>query len=272
MTDKTYSLYFLICPIENIVRYVGVSVEPKKRLMRHCSPCEQKENSHKFRWIRKLRSVGQKPILEIILDNLTIEEASKLEIQYIKLYRQMLGGKLTNIAVGGNVPPPQFGDKNFLRTERGRLLSSLRNSGKGHANYGRRGGESFNSKPVDQYSLDGKFIKSYNSLIEAEAALSQELHSSHIGDCCKKKIKKSIGFIWRWKGDPLGEVNLKSKKEKRVDQIDMKTKNLIETFETIRAAEAKLEIDYNSISRACKHKGKKGQSYSAGGYFWRYHV
>lgn len=52
------------------------------------------------------------------------------------------------------------------------------------------------STKVYQYSLDGKFIKIFHSLREAERDLGVAHH--HISDVCKGKSKSASGFIWRY--------------------------------------------------------------------------
>lgn len=56
------------------------------------------------------------------------------------------------------------------------------------------------AKTVYQYDLKGKFINSYSSTGEAARSLGIK-NSSHIGECCRGKIKKYKGFIWRYADD-----------------------------------------------------------------------
>jgi hypothetical protein len=56
------------------------------------------------------------------------------------------------------------------------------------------------TKTVYQYSLDGKFINKYSSTGEASRSLGLK-SSSHIGECCRGKIKTYKGFIWRYAKD-----------------------------------------------------------------------
>ena len=56
------------------------------------------------------------------------------------------------------------------------------------------------AKQVLQYDLNGKFINKYSST--GEAARSLGIHSgSHIGECCRGKIKTYKNFIWRYSED-----------------------------------------------------------------------
>ena len=51
-------------------------------------------------------------------------------------------------------------------------------------------------KKVAQYSLEGEFIKSFNSIIEA--SLETGANDRRISDVCKGKRKTSGGFIWKY--------------------------------------------------------------------------
>lgn len=50
------------------------------------------------------------------------------------------------------------------------------------------------SKPVLQYSLDGKLIMEWSSIREA-----RKLFGSHIQQCCIGKLKQTHGYIWKYK-------------------------------------------------------------------------
>lgn len=56
------------------------------------------------------------------------------------------------------------------------------------------------SKEVYQYDLNGKFINKYKSTGEAARSLGLK-SNSHIGECCRGKIKTYKGFIWRYAED-----------------------------------------------------------------------
>ena len=54
-------------------------------------------------------------------------------------------------------------------------------------------------KPVLQYTLDGEFIKEWDSLMQIERTLGY--YNSNISACCKGKLKTCHGFLWRYKSD-----------------------------------------------------------------------
>lgn len=62
---------------------------------------------------------------------------------------------------------------------------------------GRKKIENSGSKPIGvcQYTLSGKLIKCYNSMLEA--AIINNVDRSGISRCCNGLLKKSYGFIWK---------------------------------------------------------------------------
>lgn len=62
------------------------------------------------------------------------------------------------------------------------------------------------AKAVNQYDLNGKYIMTYPSTGKAAKALNLST-SSHIGECCRGKIKSYKGFIWRYVEDIVSTSN-----------------------------------------------------------------
>ena len=56
------------------------------------------------------------------------------------------------------------------------------------------------AKEVYQYDLNGKFINKYYSTGAAARSIGAK-NSSHIGECCRGKLKQYKGFIWRYSED-----------------------------------------------------------------------
>jgi hypothetical protein len=56
------------------------------------------------------------------------------------------------------------------------------------------------AKEVFQYDLNGRFINKYSSTGQAARCLGVN-NGSHIGECCRGKIKTYKGFIWRYSED-----------------------------------------------------------------------
>ena len=54
----------------------------------------------------------------------------------------------------------------------------------------------YNSKPVCQYSIDGKFIERFESAMDAER--KGGFNHSHIFECCNGKLKTHKKFKWAY--------------------------------------------------------------------------
>ena len=54
------------------------------------------------------------------------------------------------------------------------------------------------NKYVLQYTLDGEFVREWESISEAHR---NGFHRSHIIDCCRGKLKTHKGFIWKYKDE-----------------------------------------------------------------------
>ena len=54
----------------------------------------------------------------------------------------------------------------------------------------------YNRKAVNQYSKDGKFLKTWTSITEAARELS--LQDSKISSVCKGTRKSTGGFVWKY--------------------------------------------------------------------------
>ena len=69
------------------------------------------------------------------------------------------------------------------------------------------GGEKSSSTcliPIDQYSLDGEYIKTYKGMIDVSYELNiTEKCFANISACCNGRKVTAYGYIWRYKGEPF---------------------------------------------------------------------
>jgi len=128
------------------------------------------------------------------------------------------------------------------------------------------------SRTVDQYSLDGKYIKTWPSATECGKNLGNQ---GLISAICRqeKSILSAYGFLFKYTDDPrdISEwvVRLKNKKDagrpkKEIEQYDSDN-NLICTYDSASAAATALGKKDKSNICAAARKGVK-----AYGYYWRY--
>lgn len=126
-----------------------------------------------------------------------------------------------------------------------------------------------NKIKVDQYDLNGNFIKTHNSISEAILYIGKTLdYVSSICACCEGKKNFVFNYVWRYKGDSFNKFDIKIKNTKvQVDQYSLYG-DFIGSFKTIQEAlnYNSIDSDYNSqISQCCK--GKKAY---VQGFVWRF--
>ncbi len=100
-------IYTLSHPITNEVRYIGKTINIKRRLKQHLY--DKRQTSHKSSWIISLKDSGLKPVLTVI-EECCDENWEDREKFWITQYNN-----LTNIKVGGN------GGDDYKRTLKRRI-------------------------------------------------------------------------------------------------------------------------------------------------------
>jgi group I intron endonuclease len=290
MENIKYTIYKLIDPISNEIRYIGLTFNDlNQRLKSHCS---EKSKSHKSNWIQQLKSKGLKPIIESIEDNiLSYDAVCYREIYWIEKYKSE-GHPLTNMASGGNKNKKMSDEtrkkmsdsaknRNFklVLSDETKILISERTKKRFESEHEReklrisnkRYEDSKteeqkindiliqNPKKVYQYDKDMNLISNYPSIKNAERTTG--ISSSNIAKCCKHKVTFVSGYVWRFEGD-LTPPKYKNRKEVLKYDIDM---NLLEKYENIRKASLDTKVSDSGIRLCCNNKRS-----SAGGFIWKY--
>lgn len=110
-------IYLLRDPRDERVRYVGKTNNPKKRKVTHFSQSMLAHGAAKTRWVLELRSLGLRPIFEII-ETCTKETWRERERYWIAHY----GGirELFNARLGGELVPPRTSESYRVMAEKRR--------------------------------------------------------------------------------------------------------------------------------------------------------
>ena len=120
-------------------------------------------------------------------------------------------------------------------------------------------------KSVHQYSIDGKYIASFDSLRQAAYIVSGRASSCFIGGACRGDYDTAYGYRWSFeKVDKLPPF-VPYKAERKVvrflpDGSDMKI------YESLKEAACDTNANVPNIIEACKR-----QNYKSKGYYWRYY-
>lgn len=160
-----FFIYALKHPDTLEVNYIGcTTAKLGLRFSQHIWDAKNK-TSKKSKWIKDLLDLDKKPVLELldICDENTWQQA---EISYILKY-----SNLTNKTKGG--------DCIVLNRTREAIQRSTE----------------FRFKKVDQFEINGKFIKTWDSI--KEAAKHYNIVNSSIGNAIIGLSKSSAGFKWK---------------------------------------------------------------------------
>lgn len=97
----TVYIYGLVCPTAGVVRYIGKSIDPEKRLRAHIMAAARFDyNHHAARWLRKLHRANLSPILKILGEVAEGQSWQELERKHIA-GALASGARLTNSTAGG---------------------------------------------------------------------------------------------------------------------------------------------------------------------------
>lgn len=136
------------------------------------------------------------------------------------------------------------------------------------------------NKKINQFSISGEYIKTWNSAMEIENSLG--FGHSKIASNCRLRQKSAYNYIWQYeslgKELDLNEYNikyfrLKSLKDKKdyitnarkINQYDLNNELLMK-WDSITIAAKKLKLNnITGIIKCCSGKTK-----TSGGYIWRY--
>jgi hypothetical protein len=185
----------------------------------------ERSKSHKHRNRHWRNIVAQTSYeIEILLDDLTWDEACIKEIEFIALYGRadLNKGPLVNMTDGGEgnnnpseVTRMSISKKIKANKERGKKIS-ISNKGRSSSNKGKLFTEEHKAKikakrghllgrkntwqikPVLQYDKQGNFIKEWESQAVAQSYFNKP-KSDGIGAVCRGDQKTAYGFIWKFK-------------------------------------------------------------------------
>lgn len=210
--NKKYIVYLHIFP--NNKYYVGITcAKPYTRRWRngtgYCSQPKMYNAILKYGW----KNVKH----EILCKNLTLEEANKKEIEYIKYYNSIKNGYNVSIGGGGSngikcseITKAKISkaNKNKPKTELSRNILKKYILENGAWNKGKKLSDEHLRKITEErrkrcnkkvFALDKnnfKIIKEFNSC--TEAAIFMNVSKSNISRCCKGKRPTCAGYKWRY--------------------------------------------------------------------------
>lgn len=199
---KSIYIYKLTDPLTQEIRYIGKTTNISRRFNAHINRCTTKK-IHSAVWIKSLIDKGVKPIIEII-ESCDENNWEEREIYWIKFYKEKYD--LTNILPGGGntatygrlgKPWTEQQRINNRKARLGMRVIHTEESNKKRAEGVRKYNDA-RKTPVYQYSLDGIFLRKWDSAVDAQ----NELGIKNILRVCKSdRHKMSGGYIWSFKNN-----------------------------------------------------------------------
>ena len=217
MEEKQFKAYVLIDPNTNIPRYVGITSKSiKVRFAGHMKDIYQRPelNPHKTAWFKKLMQGGQLPEIKQIAEFDNEADMKQFEKDYIKKYKEQYN--LINQTPGGDYVGFRAHDRSVI------LKKST-------------------TRPIVQYNVLGEKIAEFEITEDVKREYNLKGKAcSHITQCCRGKRKNAYGYIWRYKGDPFGDIlanDPTSMAFNKVVQYDLNM-NRIAEYDDYRSASA----------------------------------
>lgn len=127
------------------------------------------------------------------------------------------------------------------------------------------------TRKVSMYSLEGKFIKEFESITEAEKETG--ILVVNICACCNQKIRQAGGYQWNYnKFDNIEKVrpkkiaeDLKTRYCKPIQMLE--NGNMVKEFASVLEASNYLNVKNGSTNISACALGKRKSAY---GYQWKY--
>jgi hypothetical protein len=247
---KSY-LYTLNCPFTNNIKYVGISINPKKRFNDHLSKARQNTLTRKNAWIKGLLNQEKKPILNIVSEH-NIEDIEQIEKDTIFKYKKE-GLDLYNLTSGGEVKKEvSFSTKQKLRD----------------INLGKK-------QSIETINKRVSLLKGQKRNENTKRKMSENQRGNN-----NSMIKSGIGFdkqIQAMKAVNTGKKRDKSVGEKiskklsiSIVQLDIQN-NFIKEWDSMMEVERQLGFKNGDISAVCKGAIRKGYvRKTAYGFKWKY--
>lgn len=268
----------------NDIRYVGKTNQSlDRRLAQHlsCSKIYKKNKKfsiYNYNWINKEIQDGYSILIESIDElDLSINPDWKWLEQYWISQFKSWGFKLTNLTSGGDGNQNQIFTKESLlkrsrslkdrhRPEEVKIKISNKLKGRklsdSHKQKVKESIIKLQGKSINQYTLDGIFIKTWKCVKEAGTYYNTDC--GNIIKCCNRDKNHStcVNYIWRYCDDSLPILHGTFKKF--VKQYDLNG-NLIKTWNSVMQVAKELNISYAQVYNCCKNKKEKYKN-----YIWKY--
>lgn len=124
-------------------------------------------------------------------------------------------------------------------------------------------------KQVNQYTLDGEFVQTWNSIADAARSFGKK-RGDLIQQAVKKPGKSAYGYFWKLVGDD-SKLILNKNRTRKVAKYDL-NEQLLEIYNSGKEAGEKNNCSTSAAILECcnKNSKSKGYVYTSGGYIFKY--
>lgn len=274
---REYKIYCHVFP--NGKRYFG---QTKRTLEERFGKNGINYKDSPFLW-NAIQKYGWENISHILIkDNLTKEEANKYEMAYIKSYKTYDKNHGYNLTLGGdgnnqydyqniydlwisNLSIKEIAQQLDCSPKTVRIaLNSYGISGKERIS---KSAGKYHSFPIYQYTMNGEFLSSYNSISEAEKITN--IPHTNIIKVLQNKRRSAGGY--RWSKEKVEKLPIYIyQSENKIKVVKQYTLEGLFLKEFSSASQAAIAVTGKPDGGSAIGKVCKGQARTAYGYRWSY--
>lgn len=122
------------------------------------------------------------------------------------------------------------------------------------------------SKEVNQYDLNGNYLRTFPSIAEASRFIGNNMSASRIGQCCRHLYEcgnSAYGYLWEYAtADNKGKSINKLKTRSFPIYQYSRDGQFIKKWESVKKAASELKISFSNLCRAYTHQK------NCGGFKW----
>lgn len=193
-------IYTLEHPLTREIRYVGVTIQnPIKRLYSHCASLE-KSNNRRTTWVKSLKKKGLRPVIQVIEEVLD-DERYHWETFWIEQLKNW-GFRLVNTSMKGSGGTTYVKKQKYRHTEEAKRKISIANSLPRDQAWILNSAKA-NKKAIVQYTLQGDFVRHFDSATDAALFLGDISKKKNITTVLKGRRHFAYGYVWRYKNTEL---------------------------------------------------------------------
>ena len=258
---------YKITNLVNGMPYIGQSRNIRLRWNSHK---KGRERDHNYYIHNAIAKYGIDSFSFEILEECSIDQLNELECKYIVAFNS-LNPNGYNLDLGGGA-----GKEVSQETRQKQSASHL---GEKNHNYGKPKSDSTKLKmslaqivSINQYSMGGKYIRTFSSAEEAMVKLGTG-SKSHIFSCCNGGRRTAFKFQWRYAKYGTDDITptLNNLSDKRAMAISIPVSQFtkegvyVNTFQSGKLASRVIGRAAANITACCK-----GIRPTSGGFIWRY--